>query len=293
MRLILCCLLLCTSLLDAQLIGDKQSGLASYYSTEYDGAETAYGTIYNKNELVAAHKAFPYNSTVRVRNEENGKSVVVRIVDKGPFIRGRIVELSERAAAEIDMLGQRTVPVELTLLSTPDQPSGRTVPAYDPPPSDPEPVRQPTRAASEAPAVEPPRPTPPPPSPAVTEPAPAPQSRTVPPPAPAERGAAVPRAKPAKTFAPGVYRIQLTEPDRGRYAVQVGSFSELERAMDKVTELQGRYFDDILLSREGRSTFKVLLGPFRDRSSAQNYASDLQRRYNIKGFAVDMGEKYP
>ena len=99
-----------------------------------------------------------------------------------------------------------------------------------------------------------------------------------------------------KTFSPGIYRIELSEPDRGRHAVQVGSFSQLERAMDKVAELQGRYFDDILLAKEGwgeRASYKVLLGPFRDRASAQNYASDLQTRYNIKGFAVDMGEKYP
>ncbi len=114
-------LLLLPAIVSAQLIGDKQSGLASYYSAEYNGAETAYGVTYNKDEMVAAHKAYPFNSTVSVRNEANGSTVVVRIIDKGPFIRGRIIELSERAARELGMLGERTVPVELTLLSTPDQ----------------------------------------------------------------------------------------------------------------------------------------------------------------------------
>lgn len=265
--------------LPAQLVGDKQNGLASYYSTEYDGAETAYGTIYNKNELVAAHKAYPYNSTVRVRNEENGKSVVVRIIDKGPFIRGRIVELSERAAAEIDMLGQRTVPVELTLLSTPEQRRSSVTPPPSPVETVPEVATRP---------VPPPDPTPVVVEPAVTQPVVVAPDKATSPPAPS-------RSKPAATFSPGIYHIELEEPGRGRYAVQVGSFTNLERAMDKVAELQGRYFDDILLHKlPGRQGgYKVLLGPFRDRDSAANYTADLQRRYNIKGFPVDMGEKFP
>ena len=103
-------------------------------------------------------------------------------------------------------------------------------------------------------------------------------------------------SKPVKTFSSGVYRVNLLAPPVGRYAVQVGSFTELERAMDKIAELQGKYFDDILLhkSSQGQATgYKVLLGPFRDRASAQRYAQDLAKRYNIKGFSVDLGETYP
>lgn len=276
-------LLIWTAGLSAQLVGDKQSGLASYYSTEYNGAETAYGVTYNKDELVAAHKAYPFNSTVRVRNEENGKTVTVRIIDKGPFIRGRIIELSERAAAELDMLGQRTVPVELTLLSTPDQ----------------RPVRQ--TEAVEEPVVQ--RPTPPPPAPARDPAPPSPEPRAAvetdpaPATAPAPRREArtptpAPRPARAKTFSPGLYRIALDTPEKGGYGVQVGNYGSLESAMDKVAELQARYFDDILIhkvtGKAGGTNFKVILGPFADQPSAQNYASDLKSRYNIQGFTVEL-----
>jgi rare lipoprotein A len=109
-------LLSLTTTLSAQLIGETENGLASYYSNEYQGAETAYGVIYDRNDLVAAHRLYPQNSVVKVRNAENGKTVNVRIIDKGPFIRGRIIELSERAAANIGLLGKETVPVEPTRL---------------------------------------------------------------------------------------------------------------------------------------------------------------------------------
>ncbi len=283
-------LLLFSVSLRAQLVGDKQSGLASYYSEEYNGAETAYGTTYNKNEMVAAHKAYPFNSTVSVRNESNGKTVVVRIVDKGPFIRGRIIELSERAARELGMLGERTVPVELTLLSTPDQqvrvepeatiatvPAPRETPPEPtplPPPATP--VRTAEQPAAEAPVREP--------SPAPDVTAKSPTTVTAP---------DKPRYAKTKTFSPGIYKVNLLEPETGNYGVQVGSFAALESAIDKVVELQAKYFDDILLHKIGRgdaATYKVILGPFREQNSAQRYAADLKRRYSIQGFTVQLTE---
>ena len=123
MRLLL---LLCffTTALEAQLIGDTENGLASYYSREYDGAETAYGLIYDRNAMVAAHRTFPEGSTARVKNLDNGRSVKVKIIDKGPFIRGRIIEVSERAADQLGMLGTMTTPVEVTLVALPSDGPG-------------------------------------------------------------------------------------------------------------------------------------------------------------------------
>ena len=279
MRAIFLMLLLSvTCMLRAQLIGDRQNGLASYYSTEYDGAETAYGVIYDKDELVAAHKAFPLNSTVRVTNESNGESVVVRIIDKGPFIRGRIIELSERAAAEIGMLGERTVPVELQLLSTPDQQA-----------------LQPTPAASSS------NPTTTPPAPIVREaeaessPASAPSAPTISP-APITTSPATKPDPPSvplnkRTFTEGLYQINVQPPKEGRYGVQVGSFNNLESAMDKVVELKARYFDEILLHKgrtNGQAVYKVILGTFSDHDSARHYAASLKQRYGIPGFTIDL-----
>ena len=263
--------------LAAQLVGDTQSGLASYYSTEYDGAETAYGVVYDKTELVAAHKTYPYNSTVRVRNEDNGRTVTVRIIDKGPFIRGRIIELSERAAQELGMLGERTAPVEVTLVSTPNQPNVG-------PPTAPEPrveVRPaPTRpVADDPPAYDPPADDPTPSAPPSTAP-PLPTS--------------TPKPRPAASFGSGIYRVALDEPARGRYGVQVGSYASLESAMDRVVQLQAQYFDDVLLQKLGRGSgavYKVVLGPFDDQPSAQHYARSLQQRYGIAGFTVELDRR--
>ena len=270
-------LVLSSGALSAQLVGDRQNGLASAYSPEYDGAETAYGVTYDRNDLVAAHKTYPLNSTVRVTNEANGRSVTVRIIDKGPFIRGRIIELSERAADALDMQGARTVPVELQLLSTPDQPSRNT----SPPPARPEPIPEaPVRTSTPAPSVET---TPTPETPTPTERTEAPQR-----PSPSVKRAA---PAPRRTFRSGLYRIQISDPEEGRYGVQVGSYRNLESAMDRVVELQGRYFDEVLLQKEKTqpaTVYKVILGTFADLDSAQHYAASLKQRYGIEGFTVEL-----
>jgi len=302
-----------STLLTAQLVGETENGLASYYSNEYHGAETAYGEIYDKNELVAAHRLYPQNSVVKVRNMENNKSVNVRIIDKGPFIRGRIVELSERAAANIGMIGKQTAQVELTLLSTPDQPgrvaAKRTPVNSTPVPAaaaelrlEPEPVpeladREPEFSqpvpAPAAPPVERSTPTTPPPAAArpVAESTPAP---TVIPETVARVKATAVSTKAYtrnSTFEPGIYKIELIKPAPGKFGVQVGSFKDMERAMDKVAEMQARWFDNILIERinTGPSTvYKIILGPFGTQKSASRYASDLKKRYKIDGFTVSI-----
>jgi len=75
----------------------SQSGQASYYADRYQGRSTASGEPYDKNALTAAHRKLAFGTRVRVTNEANGKSVVVRINDRGPFVKGRIIDLSRAA----------------------------------------------------------------------------------------------------------------------------------------------------------------------------------------------------
>lgn len=91
-------------------------GLASWYGSEYAGNRTASGEIFNPHKLTAAHKTLPFSTIVRVTNLENGKSVVVRINDRGPFIPGRIIDLSHAAAGRIDMVRQGIVRVKLEII---------------------------------------------------------------------------------------------------------------------------------------------------------------------------------
>lgn len=306
-------LLLFSTNLSAQLVGDTQNGLASYLDTDFDGVTTAYDLQWKSDELVAAHRTYPVGSTVEVRNMDNGKSVRVKIIDKGPFIRGRIIEVSRRAARMLDMLDKLTVPVEIELVAlaadnprreptvvASTSPAPQRVVVATPPTVRPEPEATPV--ATTKPATTPPTPAPAA-SPAKPTPGTAPATVTpaAKPVAPVRTEPATPilkvptktgkRTDRAETFAPGVYRVQLDRKPAGNYGVQVGSYSDLEGAMDRVARLQARWFDDILLKRTGTgaaSLYKVILGPFETQAQAKNYSGDLLERYQIKGFPITL-----
>lgn len=88
-------------------------GLASYY---WQPQRVASGGWFNPNALTAAHKTLPFGTKVRVTNKRNGKSVVVTINDRGPYVKGRVIDLSSRAAGVIGMKGSGVVPVSLAIL---------------------------------------------------------------------------------------------------------------------------------------------------------------------------------
>lgn len=90
--------------------------MASWYGPNFHGKLTANGEIYNMNALTAAHRTLPFNTMIRVENLDNDESVVVRINDRGPFAKNRIIDLSRKAANEINMLGPGTARVRLFLV---------------------------------------------------------------------------------------------------------------------------------------------------------------------------------
>ena len=100
-------------------IGARQSGIASWYGHPYHGRATASGEIYDMERGTAAHQRFAFGTWVRVDNLDNGKRTEVRINDRGPFVRRRIVDLSHAAARDIDMLGPGTAKVRLTVIAAP------------------------------------------------------------------------------------------------------------------------------------------------------------------------------
>ena len=107
-------------------IGASETGLASWYGKPYHGRPTASGEIYNMNAPTAAHRTLPFQTWVRIINMENQRTTHVRINDRGPFIEGRIVDLSRAAAEAIDMLGPGTALVRLEVVQTaPGEPSPR------------------------------------------------------------------------------------------------------------------------------------------------------------------------
>ena len=92
-------------------------GMASYYGNELAGNRTANGERFDPRELTAAHRTLPFGSMVRVTNMSTGDSVIVRINDRGPFSRGRVIDVSHAAAREIGMQRSGTARVKLALLA--------------------------------------------------------------------------------------------------------------------------------------------------------------------------------
>lgn len=90
-----------------------QRGEASYYADKFVGRRTASGEIFRQHRLTAASKTIPLGTRVKVTNAENGKSVKVRINDRGPYAQGRIIDLTKKAARKIGMLSQGVAPVKL------------------------------------------------------------------------------------------------------------------------------------------------------------------------------------
>ena len=100
-------------------IGDIETGVASWYGYPYHGRRAANGEIYDMEKLTAAHRTLAFETWVEVQNLDTGKNVTVRITDRGPFIDGRIIDLSKAAARSIDMLGPGLANVRLKIVSAP------------------------------------------------------------------------------------------------------------------------------------------------------------------------------
>lgn len=99
--------------------GFRERGIASWYGRDFHGRTTSSGEIYDMNSLTAAHKTLPIPTWVEVTNLDNGRRVIVRVNDRGPFVDGRIIDLSQRAAQEIGMIQSGTTRVQVRALGAP------------------------------------------------------------------------------------------------------------------------------------------------------------------------------
>jgi rare lipoprotein A len=210
--------------------------VASWYGEPYHGRRTSNGEIYDMDQLTAAHLSLPFDTWVRVTNLENGRWVDVRINDRGPFLKNRVIDLSRAAAQAIRMTGPGTARVRVEVVGLPgrpydasrSQPAAATLVSYTP--SEP-----PLPSADDSPL----------------------RQETTPDASPEAAGC------PAGPF----------------YAVQVGSFRELENAermRGKMTDLYG-VARMITVAGDQGTLYRVVVGQLGDAAAAQRLREDLER----------------
>lgn len=111
-------------------IGETETGIASWYGYPFHGRRAADGEVYDMEQFTAAHRTLPFGTWVTVHDLDNGKSVNVRITDRGPFVAGRVIDLSRAAARSIDMIGPGLARVRLEVIPPPPN---ATPPSAPPP----------------------------------------------------------------------------------------------------------------------------------------------------------------
>jgi rare lipoprotein A (peptidoglycan hydrolase) len=249
-------------------VGSIEEGLASWYGPPYHGRQAADGEIYDMENMTAAHRTLPFQTWVRVTNRQNGLTVEVRITDRGPFVEGRIIDLSKAAARRIQLLGPGVSPVRLEVINPPSQ-----VLASAPPP-----------APANAPA--PPAVAPAPAAPAVT-PQPAP---------PASTTAQVPTAQPpiGAPTQPAVPLPPDTINGRDLYGVQVGVFAVYENAVRLRDQYSIDYGPAQLVIRQGAApNWRVLVGSFENEAEAQQLAQRIRSEKQQPVFVVHLDPPPP
>ncbi|TXB68860.1 septal ring lytic transglycosylase RlpA family protein [Phaeodactylibacter luteus] len=252
------------------LLAQEEFGVASYYHDSFHGNETAYGVKYDKKQLTAAHRQHPFGTMLKVTRLDDNRSVVVKVTDKGPYKRGRIIDLSRAAAEKIGLIrdGLTEVKVEIVGSAPKTEVANKS-----------QKTKEPTVAAKNQAA-------------ATAEVA-----------KPAKKATAIAADTQDKGEAPapklvgkeyqkyGLYKVSIEQPGQTGFAVQVASLTNYENVFKQVADLQGKWFDNVLISIEDAGTipiYKIMLGPFESEAAASNYRKNLQKKHKIKGFVVDL-----
>ena len=263
-------------------IGSVETGVASWYGFPYDGRRAASGEIYDMRQLTAAHRRLPFQTWVEVTNLSNGKQVDVRVNDRGPFVKGRILDLSQAAARDIDMLRAGTARVRLKVIRPPSFPL--STPPVTPP-------REPVAITAALAA-----PTPAPTTPA-TQP---PIADTAPPVTVAPVTTATPDAVPT-VMTPPITTSPVTTPHVSAtppvvvsspvvassatmarapsYAVQAGAFADPARAESLRAVLEDLFADARVVPSNGRTPplWRVVVGREMTREQAAELAIRVRR----------------
>jgi len=269
----------------------NETGTASWYGPVFHGKSTANGERYDQSDRTAAHRTLQMPAIVRVTNLENGRSTVVRVNDRGPFARSRVIDLSRTAAEEIDMVGKGTARVRVEQLqaeslavkdvalggggpaeqqqAVAQLAGGKRAPIPAPAPAPaPVPAAPPPVMVAQQAVYEPPPPPPPAPAPAVAA---SPSRTAIPFGAPQTASGAVPPTMASLTSS-------SSASSASGFFVQVGAFSTQESAERQRGAVRSYGSPEIArASANGRDVYRVRLGPYTTSDAAGIVADRLKR----------------
>lgn len=270
----------------------QERGSAGYYADEFHGRKTASGELYDKDALTGAHRTYEFGSYVKVTRLDNNKSVVIKINDRGPYIKGRIIDLSRKAAEILDLVRAGHAEVTVEPVKGPEEISA-TEPVEKPRLKEPEKEEIAAKTGEPQPALVSVKPE----KQAVA----AKEKKDDKPAQPAKQTEPTPSteddlpkvtSQDYKTF--GLYKIQVMRPKKEGYGIQVASYTNYDNVMKMVADLQENHFKNILVSvekgQDNQPVYKILLGPFPDIEKSNSYKSSLKKKYNMDGFTVNLSD---
>jgi rare lipoprotein A len=258
----------------------QEYGAASIFTDNFQGKKTASGELYDMNKLTAAHKSFPFGSRIKITRLDNKQSIIVRVNDRGPYIKGRVVELSRKAAREIG-LTEDEVRVRIDLVEKAND-------NEDIRPPKPAPIVEIPDAKSDLATkgddkkkkiIAPKKEVKPTPKEYV-----APEPKKI---VPKEEDTA-----PLKNAKPGeLYKMQIIKPEREGFGVQVAAMGDVNNVMRKVAEMEETFFKNVLVATDkdaaGKPSYKIILGPFPDVATAETYKKTAKKK-KMSGFIINL-----
>lgn len=284
------CLLILTTILTGSWLGvsafstiREEYGKCGYYSDALQGRKTASGEKYDKNLLTCAHKSLPFGTLLRVTRLDSKQSVVVRVNDRGPYRSGYIVDISRRAAEELDIIKAGSVKVKIDVIDKPvEEAPGAKTPATTSA-ADARPVQYGTASTARA--------TPAPASTATKSATTAAATRK-----PAATPAATTAAAAAGNNSPQLFQIDLKQPPKTGFGVQVTTLYNAPNVFPEVMKLMKYWPGKVLVSTQPmpeateNTIYKLILGPVADKASAEKLRKEAAKRGYAKCFVVDLSQ---
>lgn len=279
----------------------QEYGLAGSYSDDFEGGITAYGESYDKDKMTCAHKKHGLGTMLRITRLDNKKTVVVRVNDKGPYIKGRVVDVSKAAARQLGLLKDGVAEVKVEVISKAnEQPLAQQERRTTVPENRPESAEVTTprivleedtpRSNSTTSSTSRNNSTPTPPKTTERENRPTTTPKTS-----STNSGSVQSRLVTNDYTPyGLYKIRLERPVQVGFGVQIVSLTNYENVLRQVADLQAKGFKDVLVSVEpdltNSSVYKIILGSFQTMAQAKSYQASLKKKHKLNGFVVDLNE---